>query len=194
MNVTPLDLRQQQFRTVMRGFDRDEVIAFLSEVADDYEKALQEAERLRQDVSRLEGVIAEHKEHERDLRNTLLTAQRLSDDIRDNAHKQAAAIVKDGETRANLVLDKAQARLEDIQREIDGMRMKRRESETAVEAIINTLRSTLEFIREQDARDREDRVVVHRPRQSTRDAGWGSEHHEDEGDEAPKLVAIDRRS
>ncbi len=194
MNVTPLDLRQQQFRTVMRGFDRDEVIAFLSEVADDYEKALQEAERLRQDVSRLEGVVAEHKEHERDLRNTLLTAQRLSDDIRDNAHKQAAAVVKDGETRANLVLDKAQARLEDIQREIDGMRMKRRESETAVEAIINTLRSTLEFIREQDARDREDRVVVHRPRQTTRDAGWGPERREDEDDETPKLVAIDRRS
>lgn len=194
MNVTPLDLRQPQFRTVMRGFDRDEVIAFLSEVADDYEKALQDAERLRQDVSRLEGVIAEHKEHERDLRNTLLTAQRLSDDIRDNAHKQAAAIVKDSETRANLVLDKAQSRLEDIQREIDGMRMKRRESETAVEAIINTLRSTLDFIREQDARDRDDRVVVHRPRQSTRDAGWGSERQDDEDDETPKVVGIERRS
>ena len=194
MHVTPLDLRQQQFRTVMRGFDRDEVVAFLAEVADDYEKALQEAERLRQQVTHLESVIAEHKEHERDLRNTLLTAQRLSDDIRDNAHKQAAAIVKDGETRANLVLDKAQARLEDIQREIDGMRMKRRESETAVEAIITTLRSTLDFIREQDARDRDDRIVVHRPRHSTRDAAWGPDRREDDEDDTLKLVAVDRRS
>lgn len=192
MNVTPLDLRQQQFRTVMRGFDRDEVIAFLAEVADDYEKALQDADRLRQEVTGLEGIISEHKEHERDLRNTLLTAQRLSDDIRDNAHKQAAAIVKDGETRANLVLDKAQARLEDIQREIDGMRMKRRESETSVEAIITTLRSTLDFIREQDVRDREDRIVVHRPRHSARDAGWGPERRDDDGDEAPRLVAVER--
>ncbi len=192
MKVTPLDLRQQQFRTVMRGFDRDEVIAFLAEVADDYEQALQDAERLRQEVSRLEGVIAEHKEHERDLRNTLLTAQRLSDDIRDNAHKQAAAIVKDGETRAHLVLDKAQARLEDIQREIDGMRMKRRESETAVEAIITTLKSTLDFIREQDARDREDRIVVHRPRHVLRDAGWAADQRDDDDDDL-KLVATDRR-
>ncbi|MEW5984893.1 MAG: DivIVA domain-containing protein [Acidobacteriota bacterium] len=193
MNVTPLDLRQQQFRTVMRGFDRDEVIAFLAEAADDYEKALQDTERLRQEVARLEGAIAEHKEHERDLRNTLMTAQRLSDDIRDNAHKQAAAIVKDGETRAGMVLDKAQSRLEDVQREIDGLRMKRRESEASVEAIISALRSTLDFIREQDARDREERVIMHRPRHSARDASWGPERRGDGEDDAPRLVMAAER-
>ena len=38
MKVTPLDLRQQRFKTVMRGYDRGEVQSFLLEVADDYEK------------------------------------------------------------------------------------------------------------------------------------------------------------
>ena len=47
--VTPLDLRQQRFNAVMRGYDRGEVSAFLNEVADDYENALREADRLRQD-------------------------------------------------------------------------------------------------------------------------------------------------
>jgi cell division initiation protein len=45
MKVTPLDLRQQRFNTVMRGYDRGEVTAFLNEVADDYENALREADR-----------------------------------------------------------------------------------------------------------------------------------------------------
>ena len=81
MNVTPLDLRQQQFRTAMRGFDKDEVTAFLAEAADDYAGAMREADRLRQEVARLEGVVNEHREHERNLRNTLLTAQRLADEI-----------------------------------------------------------------------------------------------------------------
>ena len=49
MNVTPLDLRQQKFKTVMRGYDRGEVDALLAEVADDYEGALREADRLRQE-------------------------------------------------------------------------------------------------------------------------------------------------
>jgi hypothetical protein len=56
---------------------------------------------------------------------------------------------------------KAQARLEDVQREIDGLKMKRREAETGVEALIATLHNTLEFIREQEAR--EERVPHHRP-------------------------------
>ena len=52
-----------------------------------------------------------------------------------------------------------------IQREIDSLRLKRREAETAIESTIATLRNTLEFVREQDQRD--DKVVAHRPRVDT---------------------------
>ena len=165
MNVTPLDLRQQQFRSSMRGFDKDEVTAFLAEAADDYAEAIREAERLRQEVTRLEGLVNEHREHERNLRNTLMTAQRLADEISDNAHKQAATIIKDAESRASLILEKAQARYEDVQREIDGLRLKRREVENSVEAVIASLKNTLDFVREQDARDRDDKIRLMRPRQ-----------------------------
>src|SRR5437868_10222408 len=48
MNVSPLDLRQQRFRSGFRGFDKVEVTAFLAAVADDYEQALRETDRLRQ--------------------------------------------------------------------------------------------------------------------------------------------------
>ena len=92
MNVTPLDLRQQHFRTVMRGFDKTEVLAFLIEAADDYEAAMQDADRQRQEVARLEGQVAEHREHQRNLSNTLLTAQRLADEIADNAQTHAATL------------------------------------------------------------------------------------------------------
>jgi cell division initiation protein len=185
MNVTPLDLRNQQFRSALRGFDKDEVLAFLAEAADDYAAALREADRLRQDVARLEGVVHEHRESEKNLRNTLLTVQRLADEIRDNAHQQAAQIVKDAESRASLVLEKAQARFEDVQREIDGLRLKRREVETSVESVISTLRNTIEFVREQDARDRDEKVLLHRPRTiDIREASvWNHERREDEAAE-----------
>ena len=77
MKVTPLDLRQQRFKSVMRGFDRDEVTQFLSEVADDYEQALRDAEKVREDLARTQAQLDELRDHERNLRNTLLTAQRL---------------------------------------------------------------------------------------------------------------------
>ncbi len=164
MKVTPLDLRQQRFQTVMRGYDRSEVQTFLLEVADDYENALRENDRLRQDVARLEATLTEHRGQERNLQSTLLTAQRLADEIKEHANQEAALILREAEGRADVLLQRSNARLEDVQREIDGLRMKRREVETTVEALVSTLNNTLEFIREQDARHREERVLLHRPR------------------------------
>ena len=121
MKVTPLDLRQAKLRVVMRGYDRTEVDALLNEVADDYEQALREADRLRQDLSRMEAALSEHREHERNLRNTLLTAQRLADELRENAEQEARRIIGEAESRAELV-EQAQLRLDDIQRDIDALR------------------------------------------------------------------------
>ena len=164
MKVTPLDLRQLRFRTVMRGYDRGEVQAFLLEVADDYENALRETDKLRQDVAKLDAVLAEHRGQERNLRNTLLTAQKLAEEIKDQAQRESDLIVKEAEGRADLLLQKAQARIEEVHREIDSLRLRRREVENDIEAMVRTLTTTLEFIRDQDTRTRDERVLLHRPR------------------------------
>jgi cell division initiation protein len=175
MNVSPLDLRQQRFRKAFRGFDQVEVTSFLAAVADDYEQALRETDRLRQDLMRMEAVLNEHREHEKNLQATMMTAQKLSDDIRATADAEAKRIIsaaeadgkrllREAESRSVLLLDKTQARLEDIQREIDGLKLKRKDVETTIEASISTLRNTLEFVREQESRERDDRILLHRPR------------------------------
>jgi cell division initiation protein len=164
MKVSPLDLRQVRFRSALRGFDRAEVLALITEVADDYEHALREVERLRQEVLKMEGLLKQHREHEHDLRDTLMTAQRMSEDIRASADAQARQIIRDAEGRSDLLLQKTQARLEEVQREIDGMKLKRRDVESSLESTISTLRTTLEFVREQDQREREEKVLLHRPR------------------------------
>ncbi len=164
MKVTPLDLRQQRFKTVMRGYDRGEVQAFLLEAADDYENALRDNDRLRQDVAKLDAVLGEHRGQERNLRNTLLTAQKLADEVKENAEKEASLILREAEGQRDLILQKTQAKLEDVQREIEGLRLKRREVENDIEALVRTLNTTLEFIRDQDARSRDDRILLHRPR------------------------------
>jgi cell division initiation protein len=175
MNVSPLDLRQQRFRKTVRGFDPVEVTAFLAAVADDYEQALRETDRLRQDLMKMEVVLAHHRENEQNLRATMMTAQKLSDDIKSTADAEARRIVAaadaeakriilEAASRSELLLDQTQARMEDIQREIDGLKLKRKDVETTIEASIQTLRNTLEFVREQEARERDDRILLHRRR------------------------------
>ncbi len=164
MRVAPLDMRQHRFRTVFRGFDKTEVVSLLTEGADDYEQALRENDRLRQDLIRVEALLTEHREREANLRNTLLTAQRLADEIKEAAQNEAKLIVKEAQGRADLLLQKGQLRLEEVERDINEMRLRRRGVEGSLEASIQALYHALEFIREQDRPD--DKVLLHRPRQN----------------------------
>jgi cell division initiation protein len=164
MNVSPLDLRQQRFRNAFRGFDKVEVTSFLMAVADDYEQAIRETDHLRQDLTKIEGILNEHRQHEQSLKVTLMAAQKLADDIKEHAQEEARRMVREAQGRSDLLLEKAQARLEDIQREIDGLKLKRRDVETTLESTIQTLRNTLEYVHEQETRERDDKILFHRPR------------------------------
>jgi cell division initiation protein len=162
--VSPIDMRQRRFGTAMRGYDRQEVTVFLTEAAVDYESALRENDRLRQEIVKLKASLNQFRELESGLKSMLVSAQKVADDMHENAVQEATRILTEAESRAELAEQKAQLKIEGTQREIDALRMKRREVETSIEASISTLRSTLEFVRDQDRREREGTSVVqHRP-------------------------------
>jgi cell division initiation protein len=167
MRITPMDMRQQRFKPAMRGYDRTDVVAFLTEAADDYEHAQREIDRLRGDLLRMEALLAEHRQREANLRDTLLTAQRLSGELKESATNEAKLIVREAQGRADLLLQKTQARLEELDHDINEMKLRRRDAEGSVEATIQALYRALEFIRDQDqTRSGDDKLLLHRPRQT----------------------------
>ena len=166
MRISPMDMRQQRFRSAMRGYDRTDVVAFLTEAADDYEHAMREIDRLRGDLMRMEALLAEHRLREANLRDTLLTAQRLSDELKDTAQTEAKLIIREAQGRADLLLQKAQIRLEELDRDINELKLRRRDTEGSLEASIQALYRALEFVRDQDEGRNDDKVLLHRPRQT----------------------------
>jgi cell division initiation protein len=165
MKVTPLDLRQAQFRSKLRGFDPDEVTAFLADAAYELEQALKEIDRLRQDAAKTEVILDEFRERENALRNTLLTAQRLADQIKENAETEARTMLREAESRADLILQKAQGRLTELDRDINEMRLRRRDVEGSLESSIASLSYALDFMRTQDHQtERDEKLLLHRPK------------------------------
>ena len=154
--ITPLEMRQTTFASGWRGYSREAVRSFLVDASESYELALRENERLRQDIERLQGSIRQYQDLENGLKGTLVHAQKVADDVRASAKLDADRLVREAQGRAELLMMAAQNRLEDAQREIDGLRLRRREAEANVESIISSLHSTLEFIRDQQ---REPRVA-----------------------------------
>ena len=152
MRITPMDMRQQRFKPAMRGYDKTEVVAFLTEAADDYEHAMREIDRLRADLMRMEALLDEHRQRESNLRDTLLTAQRLSGELKEAAQNEAKLIVREAQGRADLLLQKAQVRLDEMDHDINELKLRRRDAEGSLEATIQALYRALEFIRDQDQR------------------------------------------
>ncbi len=149
MGVTPLDLRQTRFQSSLRGYDRNEVRTFMQEAAESYEQALRENERLRQEITRLDSLLKQYRQLEHTLNTTMMSAQRVAEDMRANAVAESSRMVREAEGRAELMMLGAQTRIEDAQREIDGLRLRRREAENDLESMISALHSTLDFVREQ---------------------------------------------
>ena len=152
LKVTPVEARQARFKAAVRGFDRQEVTAFLVEIADDYENALRQCDYLQTENFELQGLVEQYREYEDTLKSTLVSAQRVADDMRQTAAEDAATITREATDRADRMIQEAHSRIQELQREIIGLTMKRREAEAQVEATISALRSGLDRVREADWR------------------------------------------
>ncbi len=148
MNVTPLDITQKQFRKVFRGLDPEEVGAFLALVASEFEGLVKENVALREDARRKLDEIAEHKGRERALQETLVTAQRASQEIRDAARKEAEITISDAELQAEKIVQGAHARFLRIVDDINELKRQRVQFEANVRTLVESHVKLLEAFRE----------------------------------------------
>jgi len=100
MRITPLDIRKQPFRRALRGFDTDAVNSFLEMVANEFEALIRLNGEHASLVKQLEEKVEGYAKIERTLNETLLTAQKLGDDVRSNAQKEADLIIREATARA----------------------------------------------------------------------------------------------
>ena len=122
MRITPLDVRKQEFRRVVRGLDPDEVHAFLATAADEFEAALTDNKQLRERLLDLEEKVDEYRNMERTLRDTLLTAERVMSEARHNAAKEAELIMRDARLRADQETSSIGHRVETLKSQLRELR------------------------------------------------------------------------
>jgi cell division initiation protein len=125
MRITPLDVRKQEFRKGMRGLDPDEVYAFLATVADEYEAALNDNKALRERLLELDDKVQEYRTIERTLRDTLVTAERVTVESKDNARREASLIVKEAQLQAERSLRDISSEAVRLRQEIQRLRSQR---------------------------------------------------------------------
>ncbi len=139
MRITPMDIRQQQFTVKMfRGFDTQEVDTFLEDLAADYEALLKENSLLKEQLQALEERLRGLEEREKVLQETLVTTQRLVEEMKDQARREASIIIREAEVQADRIIEASRTAEGNLQSEIIALKRTRRQ-------LAEGLRSTVEM-------------------------------------------------
>lgn len=141
MRISPQDIRQQQFSQKMfKGYEPQEVDAFLDDVAEDYESLLKELALLKEQLAAREERDRGVTERERVLQETLVTTQRLVEDMKAAARRDADLVVREAELRGEKLLEESRAEEARIRTDIHAVRRLRRQ-------LVEDLDTTLERYR-----------------------------------------------
>lgn len=150
MRITPLDIQQKQFPIRFRGFDVEEVYAFLEIVREEMENLLRENASLKEQIQRLESQLKEYRDMETTLRETLMTAQQMVEEYRNNARKQAELMIKEAELKAEQMIREAQDKVIKIHEDIMDLKGIRQHIKEELRRLLESHMRMLEFDRERE--------------------------------------------
>ena len=153
MKISPMDIQRQAFGRRLRGLDADEVRAYLNIVAEEVATLQMERDRLHQEVQEVRSLLEEHRQRETILKNTLLMAQRVSEEIKENARKQGETVIKEAEIQSDHLVELAQSRAHEVERGILDLRAHRTALRTDVRALITRLTRILDLQEEVEVED-----------------------------------------
>lgn len=161
MRLTPLDIQQKQFKTVMRGVDAHEVKQFLELCADEMEALVHETIELKEEVRARDAQLAETRDRERALQEALVSAQRLASEMKDQARKEADIIVANAELQADKIVQAAHNRRTAIVEELAELKRQKIAFEVEVRTAVESHLKLLEaFADAERARDKADNVTL----------------------------------
>ena len=122
MSLTPVEIRHVKLRRRPLGYERRATDDLLAQIVTSFEQAWRERADLRDELEALEAELNRQKEIEGALRNTLLSAERMADDIRTQARREADVIISEARATARDIVSGAENERERVQGEIRRLR------------------------------------------------------------------------
>jgi len=118
MKLTPLDIKKQEFKRVLRGYDPVEVDTFMDMLADEFEDILKQQKEMRDRAVELETQLKDYRLLEKSLQQTLLQAQEATGKTYEAARREADTIIREAESKAGRTLEQATTDLHRLTKEI----------------------------------------------------------------------------
>jgi len=118
VKLTPLDIKKQEFKKTLRGYDPVEVDAFLEMVSDVFEDMIREKKNLSDDLLKLKVQLKDYQSVEKTLQETLVSAQQNISESRENSNREAEMIIREAELKAEKILEETKLKLAEMRNEL----------------------------------------------------------------------------
>jgi DivIVA domain-containing protein len=106
-HLTPLDIRRQEFRRSLRGYEPASVEDFRARVAEELERVIRDRAVLEERLAALTEQLRVFREREKAMNEALVAAQQLREETRTAAEREAQVIVRESQTEAARIVDAA---------------------------------------------------------------------------------------
>src|SRR5690348_13537914 len=121
MKIAPIDIAHKTFSRKLGGIDAVEVEAFLKEVADEMENVIRERNQLKEQLRERDIQILEYKERDKALKDTIMTAHKMTENMRKDAEREAGIILNDAKQRADAIVRDSRDSLKKVYQEISDL-------------------------------------------------------------------------
>lgn len=152
-SLTPLEIQKQTFTKSFKGYNPAEVNGYLHLVAEEIERLIRDVDRLSRENAMLREDLHDHNQRERILKDTLLAAQQVSEEVKNNARKEAELIVKDAELLSDRLVSQVMSRVGDLERMIQDLKIERRGARNKLQATLDTIQQLIMLDAEQEANE-----------------------------------------
>ncbi|PIT99310.1 MAG: cell division protein DivIVA [Bdellovibrionales bacterium CG10_big_fil_rev_8_21_14_0_10_45_34] len=144
MKITPIEIVHKTFDRKVVGLSPEQVEDFLKMVADELESVIQERNALKEALREKELSIMEYRERDKVLKDTITTAQRMSEKIKEEAEKEAKLILSDAQHKSDVIVREARDSLKRVYREISDLNRTKTNFEVNLKALVGAHLDLLE--------------------------------------------------
>ena len=137
MQMTPIDIRNKEFRKGIRGYQCEEVEKFLENVSKEFEVFYKENFELKEKVEKTAAELSSYRQLESTLQQTMVLAQHTAEEVKLAAHHEAELLLREAEQEKIQKLSEAQQKWEEIQREIQDLTRKRELIRTQLKSFLS---------------------------------------------------------
>jgi cell division initiation protein len=136
MRISPIDIQQKQFKSRPFGYEKAGVDQFLETLAEEIERLVRQNQDLEEELARVRATLAEMRDREATLKETLMTTQKLTDELKSTARREVEVILADAELRAERVMRNAEDRRIQLIEEIQEIKRQKIDFEGSLRSLL----------------------------------------------------------